>query len=144
MKPEGQAQGWIIRRSMELYPLGDDSPVRMWAIIPLLVNWELGVFFVDSMALTLVLIATTSNAKPSKQGHRTTLTKDKRATITKETPMMTTKDTRTTTTDGMQAIFRSMNRIYLIRIVMASSCQYIIHLIIIIKITRQVGLIYLL
>ena len=44
VKPEGQAQGCILRRTMLFNPLGDDSPVRMWAIIPLLVELELGVF----------------------------------------------------------------------------------------------------
>ena len=29
MKPEGQAQGSILRRSMVINPLGNDSPVRM-------------------------------------------------------------------------------------------------------------------
>ena len=29
MKPEGQAQGCILRRSMAINPLGDDSPIRM-------------------------------------------------------------------------------------------------------------------
>ena len=38
VKPEGQAQGCILRRSMVINQLGDDSSVRMWAIIPLLVE----------------------------------------------------------------------------------------------------------
>ena len=29
MKPEGQDQGCILRRSMVINPLGNDSPVRM-------------------------------------------------------------------------------------------------------------------
>ena len=33
-KPEGQARGCILRLSMVFNPLGDDSPARMWAIIP--------------------------------------------------------------------------------------------------------------
>ena len=36
MKPEGHAQGCILRRSMVINPLCIDSPVRMWAIISLL------------------------------------------------------------------------------------------------------------
>ena len=44
MKPEGQAQGSILWQSMVFNPLGNDSPARMWAIIPLLVELELGVF----------------------------------------------------------------------------------------------------
>ena len=44
MKPEGQAQGCILRRSMVINPLDNDSPVRMYAIISLLAEWELGVF----------------------------------------------------------------------------------------------------
>ena len=48
MKPEGQAQWYILRQSMVFNPLGDDSPVRMWAIILLLVEWELGVFRANS------------------------------------------------------------------------------------------------
>ena len=31
-------------RSMVINPLDNDSPVRMQAIIPLLVQWEIGVF----------------------------------------------------------------------------------------------------
>ena len=42
VKPEGKARGCILRRSIVFNPLGDDSPVRMWAFIPLLVEWELG------------------------------------------------------------------------------------------------------
>ena len=42
--PEGQAHECTLRRSMVFNPLGDDSPVRMWAIIPFLVEWELVVF----------------------------------------------------------------------------------------------------
>ena len=42
VKPQGQAQWCILRRSMVFNPLGDDSPVKMWAIFPLLVEWELG------------------------------------------------------------------------------------------------------
>ena len=38
VKTEDQAQRCILRRSMVVNPLGDDSPVRMWAIIPLLVE----------------------------------------------------------------------------------------------------------
>ena len=40
VKPEGQArgEGGILRRSMVFNQLGDDSPVRMRAIIPLLVE----------------------------------------------------------------------------------------------------------
>ena len=40
IKPEGQAQGCILRQSMmyDGYPLGDDSPVKIWAIITLLVE----------------------------------------------------------------------------------------------------------
>ena len=38
MKPEGQAQGFILQRSMEFNPLGDDSPVGMWGIISYLVK----------------------------------------------------------------------------------------------------------
>ena len=33
VKPEDQAQGCILWRSMVTIPLGVDSPVRMWAII---------------------------------------------------------------------------------------------------------------
>ena len=44
MKPEGQAPGCILRRSMVFNPLGDDSPIMIWAIIPLLVEWKLDVF----------------------------------------------------------------------------------------------------
>ena len=44
MKSEGQVQGCILRRSMVINPLDNDSQVRMLAIIPLLVEWELGVF----------------------------------------------------------------------------------------------------
>ena len=32
-KSEGQAQGCILRRSMVINPLGDESPVRMWEIM---------------------------------------------------------------------------------------------------------------
>ena len=38
MKPKGQAQRYILRQSMVFNPLGDDSPVMMLAIIPLLVE----------------------------------------------------------------------------------------------------------
>ena len=38
VKPEGQAQGCILRRTMVLNPLGDDSPAKILAIIPLLVE----------------------------------------------------------------------------------------------------------
>ena len=41
---EGQAQGCILLRSLEFNPLGDDSSIRMWAIRPLLVEWEVDVF----------------------------------------------------------------------------------------------------
>ena len=41
MKTKGQAQGCNPRRSMEINPSGNDSQL---AIIPLLVQWELGVF----------------------------------------------------------------------------------------------------
>ena len=37
VKPGGQAQGGILRRSM-MFALGNDSPVRMWEIIPLIVE----------------------------------------------------------------------------------------------------------
>ena len=43
MKPEGQAQRCIFRRSMVFNLLGDDRPVWMWTIIPLPVEWEFGV-----------------------------------------------------------------------------------------------------
>ena len=39
MKPEGQAQGCIFRWLMVINPLGDDK-VRMWPIIPFLVECE--------------------------------------------------------------------------------------------------------
>ena len=32
VKPEGQAQGCILRRSMVINPLGNDSPVRMYYV----------------------------------------------------------------------------------------------------------------
>ena len=38
VKPEGQAQGCILRRSMVINPLGKESLVRMYAIILLLVE----------------------------------------------------------------------------------------------------------
>ena len=38
LKPEGQAQGCILRRSLVINPLGNEYPVRMQAIIPLLVE----------------------------------------------------------------------------------------------------------
>ena len=41
LKPDGQAQGCILRRSMVLNPVGDDSSARMWVIIPLLVSENL-------------------------------------------------------------------------------------------------------
>ena len=44
VKLEGQAQGCNLRRSMVINPLGNDIPVRMYTIIPLLVEWELGIF----------------------------------------------------------------------------------------------------
>ena len=40
VKPEGQAQGCILRRSMVFNSLGDDSTGRMRAIIPLLVAYS--------------------------------------------------------------------------------------------------------
>ena len=43
-KDEAQGEICIIGRSMVINPLGDDSPVMMVAIIPLLVEWELGIF----------------------------------------------------------------------------------------------------
>ena len=44
VKPEGQAQECILRQLIVISMLGDDSLVRMWAIIPIFVEWELGVF----------------------------------------------------------------------------------------------------
>ena len=41
MKREGKAQGCILWWSIVFNTLGDDSPVRMWAIITLLMEWEL-------------------------------------------------------------------------------------------------------
>ena len=38
VKPEGQAQGYILQRLKVINPLGDDSQVRMWAIVPHLVE----------------------------------------------------------------------------------------------------------
>ena len=38
LKSEGQAQGCILRRSMVFNPLGNHSPVWMWAVIPILVE----------------------------------------------------------------------------------------------------------
>ena len=38
VKPDGQAQRCILRQLMVFNPLCDDSPLRMWAIIPLLVE----------------------------------------------------------------------------------------------------------
>ena len=38
VKPEVQAQGCILRRAMVFIPLGDDSPIRILAIISLLVE----------------------------------------------------------------------------------------------------------
>ena len=45
VKPEGQAQGCILRWSMVINTLGNDNPLRMEAFIPLLVDRELGVFY---------------------------------------------------------------------------------------------------
>ena len=44
MKPKSQAQGYILRRSMMFIPLGADSPVNVWAFIPLLMEWKLRIF----------------------------------------------------------------------------------------------------
>ena len=40
VKPEGHAQGYILRLSMVFNPLGDDLPISMWAILPLLVAYS--------------------------------------------------------------------------------------------------------
>ena len=39
VKPEGQTQGFILRWSRMFNPLGDDSPVRLWEILPLLMEY---------------------------------------------------------------------------------------------------------
>ena len=44
VKTHGSSQGCVLRRSMVNYTLGDDCLLRMRAIIPLLLMWELGVF----------------------------------------------------------------------------------------------------